>query len=184
MSVLDPNPTPQSHPPGRVSLTNVSERKDKMRLGMTLASNPKDNTFVVRLRPTSKMNINCRISAYTGPGSWISVPCKPALVHTCVHSCLYYCLPVFKACGPLWSYECGSSYYSTGICSRVNGTFKFSRTIAPAFQSKDTPHSATLCHALQCSARQASFTCGLVICLILPTGGNSDMWSGAHSLCF
>lgn len=43
---------------------------------------------------------------------------------------------MFQACGPLWSYECGSSYYSTGICSRVNASFKFSRTIAPAFQSK------------------------------------------------
>uniref|UniRef100_H2V0X7 Integrin, alpha 11a n=1 Tax=Takifugu rubripes TaxID=31033 RepID=H2V0X7_TAKRU len=43
---------------------------------------------------------------------------------------------VLQACGPLWSYECGSSYYSTGICSRVNASFKFSRTIAPAFQSK------------------------------------------------
>uniref|UniRef100_A0A7N8XYV3 Integrin, alpha 11a n=1 Tax=Mastacembelus armatus TaxID=205130 RepID=A0A7N8XYV3_9TELE len=73
---------------GRISLTNVSERKDKMRLGMTLTSNPKDNSFV--------------------------------------------------ACGPLWSYECGSSYYSTGICSRVNASFKFSRTIAPAFQRCET----------------------------------------------
>lgn len=35
-------------PEGRISLTNVSERKDKMRLGMTLTSNPKDNSFVVR----------------------------------------------------------------------------------------------------------------------------------------
>uniref|UniRef100_A0A7N6ABQ3 VWFA domain-containing protein n=1 Tax=Anabas testudineus TaxID=64144 RepID=A0A7N6ABQ3_ANATE len=42
------------------------------------------------------------------------------------------------ACGPLWSYECGSSYYSTGICSRVNASFKFSRTIAPAFQRCET----------------------------------------------
>uniref|UniRef100_A0A8D3E0C3 Integrin, alpha 11a n=1 Tax=Scophthalmus maximus TaxID=52904 RepID=A0A8D3E0C3_SCOMX len=42
------------------------------------------------------------------------------------------------ACGPLWSYECGSSYYSTGICSRVNSSFKFSRTIAPAFQRCET----------------------------------------------
>lgn len=33
---------------GRISLTNVSERKDKMRLGMTLTSNPVDNSFVVR----------------------------------------------------------------------------------------------------------------------------------------
>uniref|UniRef100_A0A3Q2XTK6 Integrin, alpha 11a n=1 Tax=Hippocampus comes TaxID=109280 RepID=A0A3Q2XTK6_HIPCM len=73
---------------GRISLTNVSERKDKMRLGMTLMTNPKDNSFV--------------------------------------------------ACGPLWSYECGSSYYSTGICSRVNASFKFSRTIAPAFQRCET----------------------------------------------
>ncbi|XP_075875483.1 integrin alpha-11a [Nelusetta ayraudi] len=73
---------------GRISLTNVSERKDKMRLGMTLTSNPTDNSFV--------------------------------------------------ACGPLWSYECGSSYYSTGICSRVNASFKFSRTIAPAFQRCET----------------------------------------------
>uniref|UniRef100_A0A673XCW1 Integrin, alpha 11a n=1 Tax=Salmo trutta TaxID=8032 RepID=A0A673XCW1_SALTR len=60
---------------GRISLTNVAERKDKMRLGMTLTTNPKDNSFVV--------------------------------------------------CGPLWSYECGSSYYSTGICSRVNATRPF-----------------------------------------------------------
>lgn len=43
---------------------------------------------------------------------------------------------VLQACGPLWSHECGSSYFSTGICSRVNASFKFSRTIAPAFQSK------------------------------------------------
>uniref|UniRef100_A0A3P8ZE86 VWFA domain-containing protein n=1 Tax=Esox lucius TaxID=8010 RepID=A0A3P8ZE86_ESOLU len=73
---------------GKVSLNNVSERKDKMRLGMTLTSNPTDHSFVT--------------------------------------------------CGPLWSYECGSSYYSTGICSRVNEGFKFSRTIAPAFQRCET----------------------------------------------
>ncbi|XP_047218221.1 integrin alpha-11a isoform X2 [Girardinichthys multiradiatus] len=44
----------------------------------------------------------------------------------------------FVACGPLWSYECGSSYYSTGICSKVNASFKFSRTIIPAFQRCET----------------------------------------------
>ncbi|MGH0164650.1 UNVERIFIED_CONTAM: hypothetical protein FKN15_047943 [Acipenser sinensis] len=76
---------------GRISLTNVAERKDKMRLGMTLTTNPKDNSFVT--------------------------------------------------CGPLWSHECGSSYYSTGICSRVNSTFKFSRSIAPAFQSMGNTQS-------------------------------------------
>ncbi|XP_037547485.1 integrin alpha-11a [Nematolebias whitei] len=73
---------------GKISLTNVSERKDKMRLGMTLTSNPKDGSFV--------------------------------------------------ACGPLWSYECGSSYYSTGICSKVNAAFKFSGTVKPAFQRCET----------------------------------------------
>ncbi|XP_056137496.1 integrin alpha-11 [Lampris incognitus] len=73
---------------GKVSLDNVSERKDKMRLGMTLASNPKDNSFV--------------------------------------------------ACGPLWSHECGSSFYSTGICSRVSRNFKSSYTIAPALQRCET----------------------------------------------
>uniref|UniRef100_A0A9J8BNM7 Integrin subunit alpha 11 n=1 Tax=Cyprinus carpio carpio TaxID=630221 RepID=A0A9J8BNM7_CYPCA len=72
----------------KVSLNNVFERKEKMRLGMTLASNPKDNSFV--------------------------------------------------ACGPLWSYECGSSYYSTGICSRVNSSFDFTHSIAPAFQRCET----------------------------------------------
>uniref|UniRef100_A0A673L5C4 Integrin alpha-11-like n=1 Tax=Sinocyclocheilus rhinocerous TaxID=307959 RepID=A0A673L5C4_9TELE len=73
---------------GKISLNNVSERKEKMRLGMTLTSNPKDNSFV--------------------------------------------------ACGPLWSYECGSSYYSTGICSRVNSSFNFTHSIAPAFQRCET----------------------------------------------
>ncbi|XP_056596195.1 integrin alpha-11 [Triplophysa dalaica] len=73
---------------GKISLNNVSERKDRMRLGMTLTSNPRDNSFV--------------------------------------------------ACGPLWSHECGSSYYSPGVCSRVNSTFKFTHTIAPAFQRCET----------------------------------------------
>ncbi|XP_056307282.1 integrin alpha-11 [Danio aesculapii] len=73
---------------GKISLNNVSERRDKMRLGMTLATNPKDNSFV--------------------------------------------------ACGPLWSYECGSSYYSTGICSRVDSSFNFTHSIAPAYQRCET----------------------------------------------
>ncbi|XP_046889912.1 integrin alpha-11 [Hypomesus transpacificus] len=87
---LDTNPTSNCSRLhlGKISLNNVLERKDNMRLGMTLASDPKDNSFV--------------------------------------------------ACGPLWSYECGSSVYSTGICSRVNSSFKFTRTIAPAFQRCET----------------------------------------------
>uniref|UniRef100_UPI0037E82807 integrin alpha-11 n=1 Tax=Semicossyphus pulcher TaxID=241346 RepID=UPI0037E82807 len=73
---------------GKVSLDNVSERKEKMRLGMTLTSNPKDGSFVT--------------------------------------------------CGPLWSHECGSSLYSTGICSRVSRNFRLSHTIAPALQRCET----------------------------------------------
>lgn len=41
-----------------------------------------------------------------------------------------------QACSPLWSHECGSSYYTTGMCSRVNANFRFSKTVAPALQSK------------------------------------------------
>ncbi|XP_040018179.2 integrin alpha-11 isoform X1 [Gasterosteus aculeatus] len=73
---------------GKLSLDRVSERKDNMRLGMTLTSNPKDNSFV--------------------------------------------------ACGPLWSHECGSSLYSTGICSRVNHNFRLSTTMSPALQRCET----------------------------------------------
>ncbi|XP_070687528.1 integrin alpha-11 [Pempheris klunzingeri] len=73
---------------GKVSLDNVSERKDEMRLGLTLTSNPRDSSFVT--------------------------------------------------CGPLWSHECGSSLYSTGICSRVSRNFRLSHTIAPALQRCET----------------------------------------------
>ncbi|KAI1235273.1 hypothetical protein IHE44_0002915 [Lamprotornis superbus] len=43
-----------------------------------------------------------------------------------------------KACSPLWSHECGSSYYTTGMCSRVNANFRFSRSVAPALQRCQT----------------------------------------------
>ncbi|XP_074457304.1 integrin alpha-11 isoform X2 [Larus michahellis] len=59
-----------------------------MRLGLSLATNPKDNSFL--------------------------------------------------ACSPLWSHECGSSYYTTGMCSRVNSNFRFSKTVAPALQRCQT----------------------------------------------
>uniref|UniRef100_A0A8D2LRR2 Integrin subunit alpha 11 n=1 Tax=Varanus komodoensis TaxID=61221 RepID=A0A8D2LRR2_VARKO len=74
---------------GRVTLSNVSERKDNMRLGLSLTTNPKDNTHA----------------------------CSPR---------------------PLWSHECGSSYYTTGMCSRVNSNFRFSKTVAPALQRCQT----------------------------------------------
>ncbi|KAM9753715.1 LOW QUALITY PROTEIN: integrin alpha-11 [Menidia menidia] len=73
---------------GRLSLENVSERKEKMRLGMTLTSNPKDSSFVT--------------------------------------------------CGPLWSHECGSSLYSTGICAKSSRNFRLTSTIAPAHQRCET----------------------------------------------
>ncbi|KAL7980248.1 hypothetical protein Chor_001516 [Crotalus horridus] len=73
---------------GRVTLSNVSERKDNMRLGLSLTTNPKDNSFL--------------------------------------------------ACSPLWSHECGSSYYTTGMCSRVNSNFRYSKSVAPALQRCQT----------------------------------------------
>ncbi|XP_061855845.1 integrin alpha-11 isoform X2 [Colius striatus] len=73
---------------GRVTLSNVSERKDNMRLGLSLATNPRDSSVL--------------------------------------------------ACSPLWSHECGSSYYTTGMCSRVNSNFRFSKTVAPALQRCQT----------------------------------------------
>ncbi|XP_029009781.1 integrin alpha-11 isoform X2 [Betta splendens] len=73
---------------GKVSLDNVSERKDGMKLGMSLTSSPRDSSFV--------------------------------------------------ACGPLWSHQCGSSLYSTGICSRVGRNFKLSQAISPALQRCET----------------------------------------------
>ncbi|XP_043933602.1 integrin alpha-11 [Protopterus annectens] len=69
---------------GRITLSNVMERKNNMRLGMGIATNPKDNTFV--------------------------------------------------ACSPLWSHECGSSYYTTGMCSKVNTNFRFFKPVAPALE--------------------------------------------------
>lgn len=48
-----------------------------------------------------------------------------------------------QTCGPLWSHECGSSLYSTGICSRVSRNFRLSHTIAPALQSNLSIHSQT-----------------------------------------
>uniref|UniRef100_A0A8B9GT93 Integrin subunit alpha 11 n=1 Tax=Astyanax mexicanus TaxID=7994 RepID=A0A8B9GT93_ASTMX len=55
-----------------------------------------------------------------------------------VFSVCVLCAVLFQACGPLWSYECGSSLYSTGICSRVDSSFNFTRSIAPAFQRCET----------------------------------------------
>uniref|UniRef100_A0A8C6SAU8 VWFA domain-containing protein n=1 Tax=Neogobius melanostomus TaxID=47308 RepID=A0A8C6SAU8_9GOBI len=73
---------------GKLSLDHVSERKDGMRLGMSLTANPRDSSFVT--------------------------------------------------CGPLWSHECGSSLYSTGICTKVGRNFRLSHTIAPALQRCET----------------------------------------------
>ncbi|XP_047239280.1 integrin alpha-11-like isoform X2 [Girardinichthys multiradiatus] len=73
---------------GKLSLDNVTERKDRMGLGMTLTSNSKDNSFVT--------------------------------------------------CGPLWSHECGSSLYSTGICTKANWNFRLTQTFAPALQRCET----------------------------------------------
>ncbi|XP_078097370.1 integrin alpha-11-like [Mustelus asterias] len=44
----------------------------------------------------------------------------------------------FVTCGPLWAHECGSSYYSTGICCKISSNFKSARAFAPAIQRCET----------------------------------------------
>ena len=42
----------------------------------------------------------------------------------------------FKTCGPLWAQQCGSQYYTTGVCSDVSPDFQLRTSFAPAVQSK------------------------------------------------
>ncbi|KAM8921129.1 integrin alpha-10 [Pelodytes ibericus] len=44
----------------------------------------------------------------------------------------------FVTCAPLWSQECGSSLYTTGICAQVDRTFQPVGTIAPTAQRCST----------------------------------------------
>ncbi|XP_037738906.1 integrin alpha-10 isoform X3 [Chelonia mydas] len=44
----------------------------------------------------------------------------------------------FVACAPLWSQECGTSMFSTGICTRMDGSFQPTETIAPTAQRCST----------------------------------------------
>nr|XP_025038537.1 integrin alpha-10 [Pelodiscus sinensis] len=44
----------------------------------------------------------------------------------------------FVACAPLWSQECGTSLFSTGICTQVDGSFQPTGTIAPTAQRCST----------------------------------------------
>ncbi|KAF2973904.1 hypothetical protein EK904_001763 [Melospiza melodia maxima] len=81
-----------------------------MRLGLSLATNPRDSSFLVSSMPG---NVGWEFGNVHRDG-------KAA------------------ACSPLWSHECGSSYYTTGMCSRVNSNFRFSRTVAPALQRCQT----------------------------------------------
>nr|XP_033779865.1 integrin alpha-10 isoform X2 [Geotrypetes seraphini] len=44
----------------------------------------------------------------------------------------------FVACAPLWSQECGTSTFSTGICTKVDSTFQPTENIAPTAQRCST----------------------------------------------
>ncbi|NXV24021.1 ITA10 protein, partial [Cepphus grylle] len=44
----------------------------------------------------------------------------------------------FVACAPLWSQECGTSLFSTGICARLDGDLRPLGTIAPTAQRCST----------------------------------------------
>uniref|UniRef100_A0A3Q3AN88 Integrin, alpha 11b n=1 Tax=Kryptolebias marmoratus TaxID=37003 RepID=A0A3Q3AN88_KRYMA len=53
-------------------------------------------------------------------------------------SCICWNLLFPQTCGPLWSHECGSSLYSTGVCTRTKQNFKLNQIIAPALQRCET----------------------------------------------
>uniref|UniRef100_A0A4W3K8S9 Integrin subunit alpha 1 n=1 Tax=Callorhinchus milii TaxID=7868 RepID=A0A4W3K8S9_CALMI len=67
-----------------ISVPNITQVKENMTLGTTLAPNPKGG---------------------------------------------------FLACGPLYSYKCGSLYYSTGACANVSSNFQVVNTIAPTVKA-------------------------------------------------
>lgn len=71
--------------PGRVTLSNVSERKDNMRLGLSLATNPKDNSFLVRT-PTPLLS-PALLPAQphcTGCEAWPHIPTHMLLCTPCM----------------------------------------------------------------------------------------------------
>ncbi|XP_021117091.1 integrin alpha-2 isoform X3 [Heterocephalus glaber] len=41
----------------------------------------------------------------------------------------------FLTCGPLWAQQCGSQYYTTGVCSDVSPDFQHLASFAPAIQT-------------------------------------------------
>uniref|UniRef100_A0A3Q2Y3S5 VWFA domain-containing protein n=1 Tax=Hippocampus comes TaxID=109280 RepID=A0A3Q2Y3S5_HIPCM len=43
-----------------------------------------------------------------------------------------------QTCGPLWSHECGSSVYTSGVCTHVGEHFQILETVIPAFQRCET----------------------------------------------
>ncbi|XP_028661458.1 integrin alpha-2 [Erpetoichthys calabaricus] len=45
----------------------------------------------------------------------------------------------FMTCGPLWSQQCGSQYFSTGICSEVLSDFSKVQSFSPALQKCGGP---------------------------------------------
>uniref|UniRef100_A0AAZ3RCI9 VWFA domain-containing protein n=1 Tax=Oncorhynchus tshawytscha TaxID=74940 RepID=A0AAZ3RCI9_ONCTS len=53
---------------------------------------------------------------------------KAVIIIMCV------CVCVFQACAPLWSQECGTSVFSTGICASVSDDLEPRDTIAPTAQ--------------------------------------------------
>lgn len=69
------------------------------------------------------------------------IACKTyAMVCICVSLTVYVCLSacVWQACAPLWSQECGTSMFSTGICASVSDDLEPRETIAPTAQSNHT----------------------------------------------
>ncbi|NWI15903.1 ITA10 protein, partial [Crypturellus soui] len=46
--------------------------------------------------------------------------------------------PCPQACAPLWSQECGTSVFSSGVCARLDGELRHVETLAPTVQRCST----------------------------------------------
>lgn len=90
-------------PQGRISLTNVSERKEKMRLGMTLTSNPKDNSFVVRMPFRDTFHDNTLFLSTSGWNVVKKRDCSRILDVVCLRCSS--CIPGLWALVVLWMWQ-------------------------------------------------------------------------------
>ncbi|KAG8519798.1 Integrin alpha-2 [Galemys pyrenaicus] len=87
------------------SIPNVTEMKTNMSLGLTLTRNMGTGGFLIE-----RQRLTFSI-------------------------CFVIVLVSLKTCGPLWAQQCGSQYYTTGVCSDVSSDFQLQASFSPAVQT-------------------------------------------------